>query len=65
MSNCPQCNNPIRENQVICLNCGIQVKPLRKEKSSSSKKWVIITIMLVVIQFVVMFSVLFLPGLIG
>ena len=64
MSNCPQCNNPINQEQVICLKCGIQVKPLKKQKSSN-KNWVIITIVLVVIQFVVMFLVLFLPGLIG
>jgi len=61
MSNCPQCNNPIRENQVICLNCGIQVKPLKKLKSSSNCKWVI----LIIILLLVMFSVLFLPGLFG
>jgi len=29
MSNCPHCNNPIGENQVICLNCGSQIKPLK------------------------------------
>lgn len=63
MSNCPHCNNPIGENQVICLNCGSQIKPLKTSifPFLRNKYCVIIIIMLMV----VMFSVLILPGLFG
>lgn len=28
MVNCLFCHKPVSENQVICLNCGSQIKPL-------------------------------------
>ena len=28
MVKCLFCNKPVRENQVLCLNCGSQIKPL-------------------------------------
>ncbi|NVM45919.1 MAG: hypothetical protein HWN79_13465 [Candidatus Lokiarchaeota archaeon] len=28
MVNCLFCHNPVTENQVLCLNCGSQIKPL-------------------------------------
>ena len=28
MVNCPFCIKPVTENQVVCLNCGVQIKPL-------------------------------------
>jgi len=28
MVNCLFCLNPVTENQVLCLNCGSQIKPL-------------------------------------
>lgn len=28
MGNCLFCHKPVTENQVLCLNCGSQIKPL-------------------------------------
>jgi len=28
MANCLFCNKSVTENQVVCLNCGSQIKPL-------------------------------------
>lgn len=25
---CPECGKPVKRNAVICINCGIQIKPL-------------------------------------
>ena len=54
MSNCPSCNNPIEENQVICLNCGIQIKPLKIEGRTynNSKKLCIIVVIFIIAMMV-------------
>ena len=28
MSECPYCHQPILESQILCMNCGSQIKPL-------------------------------------
>jgi uncharacterized membrane protein YvbJ len=37
---CPNCGKPISKNAVVCLLCGVQVKPLsvnKEEKPSTAK----------------------------
>ncbi len=62
MSNCPHCNNPIGEKQVICLNCGVQIKPLKTRIFPFNKFYCVI---IIIIFMIAMFLVLILPGLFG
>lgn len=29
MNRCQYCHKPVSENQIICMNCGSQIKPLQ------------------------------------
>ena len=70
MLNCPHCNNPVNQEQVICLKCGIQIRPLKKfnkypDKSAfaiwfKNNKYIILIIIMI---FFFMFLIVFLPGL--
>ena len=33
---CPNCKKPIYQNQVICLNCGIQLKTVKSKSFINS-----------------------------
>ena len=59
MEKCPYCEKPIEKDQVICLNCGRQLKPLRTRSFLNTKWcWIFIIIMLVI-----MMLMLFIPSL--
>ena len=32
MSKCPYCNKTVTDNQVLCMNCGSQIKPLKVKR---------------------------------
>ncbi|TES96779.1 MAG: zinc-ribbon domain-containing protein [Promethearchaeota archaeon] len=32
MSKCPYCNKTVTDNQVLCMNCGSQIKPLKAKR---------------------------------
>lgn len=32
MSECHYCHQPILENQILCMNCGSQIKPLEVKR---------------------------------
>ena len=32
MSKCPYCNKTVTNNQVLCMNCGSQIKPLKVKR---------------------------------
>ncbi|HEC36954.1 hypothetical protein LCGC14_0833600 [marine sediment metagenome] len=64
MSNCPNCNNPIREDQVICLNYGSQIKPLKIQRRSY-KKICTIFIIFWVVMIVAMIVLLSIPSFLG
>lgn len=32
MSKCPYCNKTVTDNQVLCKNCGSQIKPLKVKR---------------------------------
>ena len=45
MSKCPYCNKTVTANQVLCMNCGSQIKPLKvKRKLFGGKINVILSV---------------------
>jgi len=68
MDRCPNCGIDVSEEQVICVNCGVQLRALKVEnegESDEKKKslclWVFFLIILPMI--LIMFAIIFLPGL--
>ena len=68
MDRCPSCGIDIREDQVICVNCGVQLRALKVEKEEEEEKekkspcvWVFFLIILPML--ILMFAIMFLPGL--
>lgn len=35
---CPECGKPIKKNAVICINCGVQVKPLNEKVENKANE---------------------------
>ena len=66
MDRCPSCGIDVREDQVICVNCGVQLRALKVEKEEEEEKkspcvWVFFLIILPML--ILMFAIMFLPGL--
>ncbi|NVM37176.1 MAG: hypothetical protein HWN81_16380 [Candidatus Lokiarchaeota archaeon] len=68
MDRCPSCGIEVSEEQVICVNCGVQLKALKVEKEGESEEekkspcwWVFLFILLPML--LIMFGIMFLPGL--
>lgn len=68
MDRCPSCGIDVREEQVICVNCGVQLRALKVEKEEEEEKekkshcvWIFFLLILPIS--IVMFAIMFLPGL--
>lgn len=68
MDRCPSCGIDIREDQVICVNCGVQLRALKVEKEGEREKerrisrgWTVFLIIVPIL--IIMFLIISLPGL--
>ena len=68
MDRCPNCGIDVSEEQVICVNCGVQLKALKVEKEGEGEEekksscwWVFLFILLPIL--LIMLAIMFLPGL--
>ncbi|MFX1391570.1 MAG: zinc ribbon domain-containing protein [Promethearchaeota archaeon] len=57
---CPKCGTEVSEDQVICVNCGVQIKVLKIVREKSN--WVKYFYVIMIIFFIAMFIILILPG---
>ena len=61
MDRCPSCGSEVREDQVICVKCGVQLKALKveregeKEGEGNSHWYMWIIVPLVIVMMLVMF----------
>lgn len=66
MDRCPSCGIDVREDELICVNCGVQLRALKVEKEEEEEKkspcvWVFFFIILPMLIF--MLVIMFIPGL--
>ncbi len=68
MDRCPSCGIDVREDQVICVKCGVQLRALKVEKEEEEENekkspcvWVFFLIILPLL--IVMLVIMFIPGL--
>ena len=62
MDRCPSCGSEVREDQVICVKCGVQLRALKVEREwegEGKSHWYIWVIVPVVLSFIVMMLVMF------
>ena len=67
MDRCPSCGSEVREDQVICVKCGVQLRALKVEREGEKEEeknphWYIWVIVPVVLSFIVMMLVMPLFG---
>ena len=72
MDRCPSCGSEVREDQVICVKCGVQLRALKVEREWEREKegegnshWYIWVIVPVVLSFIVMMLVMFVLPMFG
>jgi len=66
MDRCPSCGIDVREDQVICVNCGVQLRALKVEKEEEKEKkspCVWIFFLNILPSLIVMLAIMFLPGM--
>ena len=62
MDRCPSCGSEVREDQVICVKCGVQLRALKvereeeKEGEGSSHWYMWIIVPVVIVMMLVMFA---------
>jgi len=66
MDRCPSCGIDVREDQVICVKCGVQLRALKVDKEEDKGKkspclWVFFLIILPML--ILMLVIMFIPGL--